>query len=138
MNRRLLRFWRACVALTAALWGLTRSSEGRGRGKGSASFLSAWQRWRLLSERHDGFLIDGVYRALSRKMSFQSVLVVGGVVKGKTTGLCIPNLFHLKNASLVVIDTSGELFELTSGALAAEGRDIQVLDLMRPGQGIEL
>jgi len=131
MTRRLIRFWRACLALLEGLGGLWRP-----RGQGSATFLSAWQRWRLLSERHEGFLIDGVWRALSRKVSFQSVLVVGGVGKGKTTGLCIPNLFHLRKASLVVIDTSGELFEQTSGALAAEGRDIQVLDLMRPGQGI--
>jgi len=131
MMRRLIRFWRAALALTATLWRLCDR-----KGRGSATFLSPWQRWRLLSERHEGFLIDGVWRALSRKISFQSVLVVGGVGKGKTTGLCIPNLFHLHRASLVVIDTSGELFAQTSGALAAEGRDIQVLDLMRPGQGI--
>lgn len=129
--RRLTRLWRGLCAILC-----TAHQALRSKGKGSASFLSPWQRWRLLSERHEGFLIDGVLRALSRKASFQSVLVVGGVGKGKTTGLCIPNLFHLHRASLVVIDTSGELFEQTSGALAAEGRDIQVLDLMCPGQGI--
>ena len=131
MKRRLIRFWRGLAALALSLRGLTST-----RAQGSAVFLSPWSRWRLLSERHAGFLIDGAYRALSRRVSFQSVLVVGGVGKGKTTGLCIPNLFHLHRASLVVIDTSGELFAQTSGALAAQGRDIQVLDLMRPGQGI--
>jgi type IV secretory pathway TraG/TraD family ATPase VirD4 len=122
---RLTRLWRGLCAILGSARQAMRS-----KGKGSASFLSPLQRWRLLSERHEGFLIDGVLRALSRKASFQSVLVVGGVGKGKTTGLCIPNLFHLHRASLVVIDTSGEVFEQTSGALAAQGRDIQVTESM--------
>jgi hypothetical protein len=120
---RLTRLWRGLCAILGSARQAMRS-----KGKGSASFLSPLQCWRLLSELHEGFLIDGVLRALSRKASFQSV--VGGVGKGKTTGLCIPNLFHLHRASLVVIDTSGEVFEQTSGALAAEGRDIQVTERM--------
>ncbi|MGB0438511.1 MAG: type IV secretory system conjugative DNA transfer family protein [Paracoccaceae bacterium] len=131
MTRGSIRFWRGLCAALDGVRGLLRR-----KGRGSAAFLSSWHRWRLLSEHHEGFLLDGVWRALSRKASFQSVLVVGGVGKGKTTGLCIPNLFHLRQASLVVIDTSGELFEQTSGALAAQGRGIEVLDLMDPGQGM--
>jgi len=61
-----------------------------------------------------GFLIS-VHRRLTRRKSFENVLLSGPIGSGKTTRILLKNLFSLKNCSLIVNDPSGELFQLSSG-----------------------
>ena len=119
-----------CMAVIAAALSLT---EPRAAG---ARFLSRWRQRQLINRRHDGFLIDGSQRAISRKQSFQNVLVLGKVGTGKSTVFALPNIYHLEQASQVILDTSGELYEQTAGDLARRGYDIQVLDLMTLETGL--
>mgnify|MGYP006244066665 FL=1 len=118
------------VALAQTLIGYSR------RNKAGSNFLSAWRQVRFLNARHDGFLMDGHRKALSRKASFQNVLVLGKVGTGKSTHFAMPNLYHLQNASMVVLDTSGEIYAQTAGDLQRRGFDLQVLDLMSLTQGM--
>jgi len=93
-------------------------------------FMRPWSQYLLLNSFHKGFLVDGYKRRFSKKVSFQSLLTVAGVGKGKTSTFIIPNLLTLDNCSMVTLDTSGELYDQTSGDLKKKGFDIQVLDLM--------
>jgi len=99
-----------------------------------ARFMRWNQRKRLLNQFNGGFLLDGKVGRLSRKVSFQSILTVGGMGTGKTANLIMPNLLTADNCSLVITDTSGELYEQTSGYLASQGYDIKVLNLIDPSQ----
>ena len=64
------------------------------------------------------------------------MLVLGKVGTGKSTHFAMPNLYHLQNASMVVLDTSGEIYAQTAGDLQRRGFDLQVLDLMSLTQGM--
>lgn len=97
-----------------------------------ARFMPASQSVGLLNRFHQGFVLDGKHGRLSQKASFQSVVAIGGMGKGKSTTQVIPNLLTLDNCSMVVTDTSGELYQQTSGYLAAQGFDVQVLNLINP------
>ena len=99
-----------------------------------ARFMRWNERKRLLNQFNGGFLLDGKVGRLSRKVSFQSILTVGGMGTGKTANLIMPNLLTADNCSLVITDTSGELYEQTSGYLAPQGYDIRVLNLIDPSQ----
>ena len=94
--------------------------------------MSFSERVLLLNRWHKGFLIDGHKRRLSQKVSFQSVLAVGGMGTGKTSTLVLPNLYTLANEELsfVVTDTSGELYEQSSQYLADKGFNIVTFNLM--------
>ena len=95
-----------------------------------------WMRWskrkQLLNQFNGGFLLDGKVGRLSEQASFQSIVTTGGMGVGKSANLILPNLLTASNCSLVVTDTSGELFEQSAGALAARGFEIQVFNLMDP------
>lgn len=97
-----------------------------------AHFMRWSKRKQLLNQFNGGFLLDGKVGRLSRKKSFQSLVTVGGMGTGKSANLIIPNILTAKGASLVITDTSGELYERTSGHLAQEGYDIKVLNLIEP------
>lgn len=97
-----------------------------------ARFMGPWDRWKLLKSTHKGFLVDGHKKRLSEKVSFESVLTVGGMGRGKSSVFVIPNLLTLDNCSFVVSDTSGEIYEKTSGYLKKQGFRIKVLNLMDP------
>lgn len=103
-------------------------------GRRGAKFLSGWKHWQPLSRNNDGLLIDGHKYRLSAKASFESVLTVGGMGRGKSSTFVIPNLLTLDDCSFVVSDTSGELYARTSGALAQRGFQIRVLNLIDPSQ----
>ena len=97
---------------------------------GSARFMNGFDRWGLIGRSQKGLLIDGNKYRLSEKASFESVLTVGGMGRGKTSIFLIPNLLTAADASYVVTDTSGEIYERTSGYLASKGYQIKVLNLM--------
>lgn len=100
------------------------------RRRKSAGFMPLWQRIALINRWHRGFVVDGRKKRLSEKVSFQSVLTVGGMGTGKSSTFVVPNLYTLDDCSFVVADTSGEIYESTSGYLAAKGFDIKVFNLM--------
>ncbi len=104
------------------------------RPRQGAKFLGGIDHWRLLGRGHDGLLVDGYHYRLTEKASFESVLTVGGMGRGKSSTFVIPNLLTLDDCSFVISDTSGELFERTSGDLARRGYTIRVLNLMNPQQ----
>jgi|GEM_PF-164489 len=102
-----------------------------GRG---AKFLGGFDHWRLLGRRHNGLLVDGYRYRLTEKASFESILTVGGMGRGKSSTFVIPNLLTMDECSFVISDTSGELFAKTSGHLAAKGYRIRVLNLIDPSR----
>lgn len=51
----------------------------------------------------------------------RSVLCIGAPMSGKTTGVMIPAIFELNEASMIVNDPKGELSKLTSGHRATLG-----------------
>ena len=71
----------------------------------------------IASRFNKGFLVSK-HRKLPRLKSFENVLLSGPTGSGKSTRILIPNLFSLKNCSMVVNDPSKELFMLASGFLS--------------------
>ena len=101
----------------------------------SARFMNGFEHAFTLNACHRGFLVNGKRQRLRKKASFQGMATVGGMGKGKSSTFVIPNLLALRDASVVVTDTSGEIYEQTSGHLKSKGYDIQVLNLMDSGCG---
>ena len=99
-----------------------------------ARFMRWSHRKQLLNQFNGGFLIDGKVGRLSRRASFQSLVTTGGMGTGKSANLIIPNILTADDCSLVITDTSGELYEQTSGALQAKGYAIKVLNLIEPAR----
>ena len=77
----------------------------------------------FLSSFNKGLVVDGNKRRITKKESFQNLLLVAKVGIGKTTEYIIPNIFDLahRNCSIAVNDSKGELFEKTSGYLKSRG-----------------
>lgn len=71
----------------------------------------------ISSRFNKGFLISD-HRKLTRRKSFENVLIAGPTGSGKTTRLLLKNLFELKDCSIIVNDPSKELFQLSSGYLS--------------------
>ncbi len=105
-----------------------------GRRWEGAKYLDPLEEAQFLSSRNKGWLVDGRKKRLSEKVSYQSILTVGGMGKGKSSCFVIPNLFTLDNRSMVVTDTSGEIYDTTVDTLRIKGFEVQVLDLMNLGQ----
>ena len=103
-------------------------------GQRGAKFLGGLDHWKLLGRRHKGLVVDGYRYRLTEKASFESILTVGGMGRGKSSTFVVPNLLTMDGCSFVVSDTSGELFQKTSGHLAAKGYRIRVLNLMDPAR----
>ncbi|SNZ20094.1 type IV secretory system conjugative DNA transfer family protein [Cohaesibacter gelatinilyticus] len=105
-------------------------------GEKSAKFMGRFEQARLLGRRNQGILIDGKSSRLSENASYESVLIQGGMGRGKTSTYVVPNLLlppaHLP--SFVVTDTSGEIYQNTSGYLERRGYQVRVLNLMDPSR----
>lgn len=101
-----------------------------GRRWEGARYLDPVEEAKFLSSRNKGWLVDGKNKYLSERVSYQSMLTVGGMGKGKSSCFVMPNLFSLDNRSMVVTDTSGEIYDATADTLRIRGFDVQVLDLM--------
>jgi len=71
----------------------------------------------IASRFNKGFLISK-HRRLTRRKSFENILLSGPTGSGKTTRLLLKNLFLLKNCSMVINDPSKELYTLSSGYLS--------------------
>lgn len=99
-------------------------------GQRGARFMPFYERFGLIGVGEKGFLVDGHRLRLSEKASFESIITVGGMGRGKSSTFVIPNLLTLDGPSFVVADTSGEIYDRTSGDLARRGYQIKVLNLM--------
>jgi len=79
----------------------------------SARFMGSWERWRLLNSTNAGFLVDGRRSRLSEKASYESVLIQGGMGRGKSSAFVMPNLLDPPptEPSFVISDTSGEIYK---------------------------
>ncbi len=71
----------------------------------------------VASRFNKGFLISK-HRKLTRRQSFENVLLAGPTGSGKTTRLLLKNLYTLKNCSLIINDPSKELYFKASGYMA--------------------
>lgn len=71
----------------------------------------------IASRFNKGFLISK-HRRLSRRKSFENLLVCSPTGGGKTSRIIIKNLLLMRNCSCVINDPSKELFTLTSGYLS--------------------
>lgn len=71
----------------------------------------------VASRFNRGFLITK-HRKLTRRKSFENVLLAGPTGAGKTTRLLIKQLFELKGCTIIVNDPSKELYILASGYLS--------------------
>lgn len=118
-------------ALFDALKGFFNFVFFAGRRWEGARYMGNIEAWWFFRSDNTGFVIDGAKRRLSDKHSYQSVLTVGGMGKGKSTVFVMPNMYTIDNASMVVTDTSGEIYQQTSGYLASRGYDVKVLNLMK-------
>ncbi len=95
-------------------------------------FMSWGQRLWLFGSHQNGFLVDGHSKRLSEQSSYESLLIQGGMGRGKSSIFVMPNLLKLPKShpSFVITDTSGEVYQNTSGYLASQGYVIKVLNLM--------
>lgn len=91
--------------------------------RSGAKFASKSEISRYLNPSNTGLLVDGNNLRLSERDSFSNVCVIAKVGRGKTAGYIAPVIFDhaQRNASLVVNDPSGELFDLTSGVMQKNG-----------------
>ncbi len=105
-----------------------------GLGGSSARFMSIWEKASILSSRNKGILMDGRSARLSEKDSYQSLLIQGGMGRGKTSVIVMPNLLMppADEPSFVISDTSGEIYQKTSGYLHDRGYRIRALNLIDP------
>lgn len=101
-----------------------------------AQFMGWFERSRLLRASHQGLLVDGRSARLSETVSYESLLVQGGMGRGKSSAIVLPNLLSPPSSrpSFVISDTSGELFQASSGYLASQGYVIRAFNLMDPKQ----
>ena len=106
---------------------------GRDRWHGGARWMDVWDRIALFRSTNKGFLLDGKKLRLSFEDSFRNMLVVGGPGTGKTSTFIMPNAITLReNSSLILFDTSGEVYENCSGTLRQAGYEICVFNLISP------
>lgn len=73
----------------------------------------------------DGLIIGQKFR-LSAKKSFEHVLCLGPTGSGKSAAFFIPNLLSLPDASIIVSDPKGELFQKTAWTNIQQGKRILV------------
>lgn len=102
----------------------------------NSRFMGWFERSWLLRSGNQGPLVDGRSSRLSEEAGYESILVQGGMGRGKSSAFVLPNLLSPPNSkpSFVISDTSGELYKSSSGHLASKGYQIRVLNLMDPSQ----
>jgi len=115
--------WKAISGFFIWLFFANRRWEG-------ARYMDPMAAWLFFRSSQKGWLIDGRSKRVSERVSYMSMLTVGGMGTGKTTGFVFPNLERLDNRSFVITDMSGEIYDRTAASLRRRGFDIRVLDLM--------
>ena len=95
----------------------------------NSGFLPFSERIFFLNRFNDGLLLDGRNSRVTKRVSYEHLALIARTGGGKTSSYIIPNIFTVDNASIVVTDLSGELFEKTSGYMHKKGFYIEVLNL---------
>lgn len=90
-------------------------------------FMTSLEQRRMLKSSNEGFVIDGK-RKLSLEKCYRHCVVIGNSGSGKSTICFVPTVLNL-TTSAVVLDCSGEVFELTSGYLQSQGFTIKRVNL---------
>ena len=72
----------------------------------------------LIGSRFNKGFVISKHRKLTRRKSFENLLLAGPTGSGKTTRLLIKQLFELKWCTIILNDPSKELYILASGYLA--------------------
>lgn len=122
----LMPFLAALVrALTAPLFFLFGIHHNRATLHGKARWMGFFEKRRFLSRTNIGLVLSP-YRRLSPDESFKNLALIAPTGSGKTTRFVIPNIL-LCEGSAIITDPSGEIYEKTSGQLAARGFTIQVI-----------
>lgn len=84
----------------------------------------------LLSRRNTGFRLTGI-RSLSAKDSYTNALICGGTGVGKSSVVLIPTLYTTQ-ASCIINDPSGELYEKCAAQMADRGYTVRILNFAKP------
>lgn len=105
-----------------------------GRRWQGARYADPFETLAILSPFHRGWLIAGRLHRLSEQTSYQSLLTVGGMGTGKTSRFVVPNLLALDHRSLVITDTSGEIYERCAARLQRRGYELQSFNLASPNK----
>ncbi len=103
-----------------------------GPDRSEARFMTPIRRWLWLDGGQNGYLIDGRSTRLPLPVTYQGTILQGGMGTGKSSRFIIPNLLKppSNKPSFVISDTSGELYEKTSGYLLEQGYQIRTFNLL--------
>lgn len=82
------------------------------------------------TDKDNGFCIGTWFT--SNKVANSHAICIAGTGGGKSTVFAYPSLLQATNCSFVIHDCSEQLFNDVSGALAAKGMDIKVIDYSNP------
>lgn len=96
------------------------------KGKYSATFMSLWDRIRLVSSWNKGVTLGT--KRLKQSKGLEHVLVCGGSGSGKTSSVVIPSILN-SNSSFICTDVDGSIYQKVSGDLKKRGYSLQVLNL---------
>ena len=124
-----------CTCKLVVSWGFKLAKFLLLRNKGhsitGAKMLSCDETNQFLSSRYKGLLLDGYNKRLSVKESYQNLCLSARVGAGKTTQYIIPNVLDKakQHCSMAIHDPKGEVRELTSGYLQANGYNIMVFNV---------
>jgi type IV secretory pathway TraG/TraD family ATPase VirD4 len=96
-----------------------------------SKMLTSGEAHYFLSSRNTGLLLDGQNKRLSLQESYQNLCLSARVGAGKTTRYIVPNVLERgrQQCSMAIHDPKGEVRDLTSGYLKANGYKIIVLDV---------
>ena len=121
-----------------ALKGTAKGSWGLGKflfvgfQRPSGRFMPFWKRWFWFDGSGRGLLVDGHNKRLPVDVTYQGAIIQGGMGTGKSSVFVIPNLLRppKDQPSFVVSDTSGEIYQQTSGYLRSQGYQIRAFNLL--------
>lgn len=111
------------MILNTLMGGLFSKTESRNTVY-NASFAPASA---VLAKSNRGFCLDGA-RALSEKDSYKNCVIFGQTGTGKSTATILPTLLRMNDASLIIHDPSGELYQRSSGYLSAQNYRLKVIN----------
>lgn len=76
----------------------------------------------------EGISVDGGGLALDRKTCFENVAMFGGTGTGKGVNCVIPSALHLDDASIIIHDPSGTVYDATVGNFERKGYTVRIID----------